>query len=255
MCYASTLRGMAEQWWNDEDMGHGFVVPFVIVWIVVRERERWIEVPSRSSWWGLPILVLGAAMQIAAELGAGLFAGSIGFLISVAGAIIGLGGFGRFRSFGFPMMVALFMLPKLAFAYNQATLPLQLAASRLAAAMISASGVGVIREGNILDVGGHRVLVAEACNGVRYLLSIGFMGVMVAYLANSGPGMRIAMFSMAVPLAIVANAVRVAASASVPALDSGRFHSAAGFVIFAASLAVLVWMRTLFSRIAARCHE
>jgi len=38
--YSSTLRGMALQWWNDEDMSHGFLVPIVIGWIVWRERDR-----------------------------------------------------------------------------------------------------------------------------------------------------------------------------------------------------------------------
>ena len=38
VCYASTLRGMFNQWRNDEDMSHGFAVPLVIAWIVWRER-------------------------------------------------------------------------------------------------------------------------------------------------------------------------------------------------------------------------
>jgi len=39
-CYAPTLRGMFEQWWSDEDMSHGFLVPLIILWIVWRERTR-----------------------------------------------------------------------------------------------------------------------------------------------------------------------------------------------------------------------
>ena len=33
-CYAPILRGMFHQWSTDEDMGHGFVVPIVVLWIV-----------------------------------------------------------------------------------------------------------------------------------------------------------------------------------------------------------------------------
>jgi hypothetical protein len=61
-----------------------------------------------------------------------------------------------------PLLLALFMLPKLALVYNQVTLPLQLLASRIAAGILTAAGIGVIREGNILDVAGHRVSVVEA---------------------------------------------------------------------------------------------
>jgi hypothetical protein len=38
LCYTPALRGMFEQWSNDEDMSNGFVVPIVVLWIVWRER-------------------------------------------------------------------------------------------------------------------------------------------------------------------------------------------------------------------------
>src|SRR5436190_17965690 len=92
VCYAPTLRGMARQWWNDEDMGHGFVVPIVIVWILWRERERWIAIPSEPSSVGFAILIAGACLHVLASLGAGLFAGSLALLLSITGAIVCLRG-------------------------------------------------------------------------------------------------------------------------------------------------------------------
>ncbi|MGA2275756.1 MAG: exosortase/archaeosortase family protein [Bryobacteraceae bacterium] len=251
-CHLSTLRGMATQWWNDEDMGHGFLVPVVIGWIVWNERRKWHSVPAQPSWWGVPLLISGAALHFAAVVGVGLFAASVALLLSAVGAIVCLAGFGRLRAWAFPLLLSLFMLPKLVFAYNMVTLPLQLLASRMAAGMLSASGVGVIREGNILDVGGHRVAVAEACNGIRYLLPLGFMAVVLAYVLDPKAWMRVALLVVAVPLAIVANAVRVAASAAIPALASGTPHFTAGAVIFLLCLAALAGARQLFHMIGAR---
>ena len=48
--------------------------------------------------------------------------------MSVAGAVLCLGGFGWLRALAFPFVLGLFMLPKLAIVYNQATVPLQLLA-------------------------------------------------------------------------------------------------------------------------------
>ena len=62
-CHLSTLGGMAAQWWNDEDMGHGFLVPVVIGWIIWNERRRWRSVPAQPSWWGIPLLIAGAALH------------------------------------------------------------------------------------------------------------------------------------------------------------------------------------------------
>src|SRR5580658_1671990 len=77
VCYASTLRGMFDQWMSDEDMGHGAVVPLVVLWIVWRERERWLRLPLQPSLWGGALLLAGAGMHLAGVLGVGLFASSV----------------------------------------------------------------------------------------------------------------------------------------------------------------------------------
>ena len=254
LCYASTLRGMFQQWISDEDMGHGALVPFVVLWIVWRERQRWQSLTLRPSAWGLAILAVAAAMHLAGTLGVGLFASSVAFLLSVAGLVVTFGGFRLLRSWSFPLLLLLFMLPKLAIVYNQVTLPLQLVASKLATGILTTAGVGVVREGNILDVHGHRVAVAEACNGIRYLLPLGFIAVLFAYLADPKPWMRLAVLAATLPLAILANAVRVAASAWVPAFDSGTPHQILGWVIFAISLVLLLPLRGALNLIYVALH-
>lgn len=240
LCYASTLRGMILQWWNDEDMGHGFAVPFVIGWIVWRERKRWQTLPVEPSAWGFVILAAAAGVHVISALGGGLFAASVAFWLSICGCVVCLGGFTFLRVWTFPVLLALFMLPKLAIVYNQATLPAQLLASRMAASMLTHTGFGVIREGNILDVGGHQILVAEACSGIRYLLPLAFMAVLIGYLSDPRPWIRVALLVIAVPVAIVANAVRVAAAGAVPVLAEGTPHALSGVVIFVLCLATLL---------------
>jgi exosortase len=258
-CYASTLRGMVSQWWNDEDMSHGFAVPLVIAWIVWRERARWLALPVSPSWWGFPLLAGAAAVQLISSLGLGLFASAVAFLVSVIGTVLCLGGFAFLRVWAFPAALSLFMLPKLAIVYNQTTLPLQLLASRLATATLSVTGFRVVREGVILDVAGHRVSVVEACSGVRYLLSLAFIAVVFAYLADVKPPTRVWMrwtlLAASVPIAIVANAVRVAVSAAVPALDSGTPHEVAGMGVFVLSLALVFLVRWMFNSVYTWNHE
>jgi exosortase len=251
-CYAPALRGMFQQWSSDEDMSHGFLVPIVVLWIVWKQRARWESLPAEPSLWGLAVLAAGAGMQFISALGGGLFAGSLAFLVSVAGAVLSLGGFAWLRELAWPLLLTLFMLPKLASAYNQVTLPLQLLASRIAAGILTAAGIGVIREGNILDVAGHRVWVVEACNGIRYLLSLGFMAVVFAYLADAKPWMRVALLVAAVPIAILANAARVAAAAWLPSLDAGTPHAISGVVLFVLCLATLAVVRRLVNKAYAR---
>ena len=254
VCYATVLRGMADQWWNDEDMGHGFLVPGVILWILWRERDQWRSVPAEPTLWGFAWIAAGAALQLAGVLGVGLFAGALGFLCSTFGVIVCFGGFSRARAWGFPLLLSVFMLPKLAIVYNQATLPLQLLATRQAAAILWVAGVGAVREGNVLQVGAHRVAVVEACSGLRYLIPLGFAAVVFAYLADRRPWMRVALLLAAIPVAMLANAFRVAASAYVPALSEGAFHTLAGWLIFVVCLAAIFLIHRILTKLGGRPH-
>jgi exosortase len=248
-CYQRVLAGMFDQWSTDEDMGHGFFVPVGIGFVIWRERKRWSQLSLRPSPWGVTLMLLAVCMHLVSAVGAGLFAGSVALVLTIVGAVLCLGGIPLLRAWSFPLLLILFMLPKLAVLYNQATLPLQLLASQLAAGMLTMSGVAVLRTGNILDVGGHQVAVAEACSGIRYLLPLAFTGVIFAYLADKRPWMRLALLAWAIPVAIVANAVRVAFSAYSPKLADGTLHALLGTAIFVACLATFIPIRTLWNRV------
>ena len=249
ICYASTLRGMAHQWWTDEDMGYGFVVPFVIAWVVWSERARWRKLPIRGTAWGFVVLAAAACLQIASSFGAGLFAASVALVLSLVGVVLATLGFAWLRAWAFPFILMLFMLPKLAIVYNQITLPLQLLATQLAGGMLTASGYMVVRDGNILNVAGHSVSVVEACNGIRYLLPLAFLALVFAYAGGAKVWVRVVMIAAAVPIAIVANAVRVAFSGLSPMLTTGTLHALLGTVIFLLCLGLLAAIYQLLAHV------
>jgi len=254
ICYASTLGGMMDQWTHDEDMAHGFVVPVVIAWILWRQRHQWRKLPLQPAWCGPAVLALAAGLDFAGALGVGLFARSLAFLLSIAGAVLCLGGWAWLRAWAFPFILSLFMLPKLAIVYNQFTLPLQLLATRLAAAILAVTGFAVTRDGNILNVAGHQIQVVEACDGIRYLIPLAFTALVLAYLADSSVWMRVALFLAAIPLAVAANGIRVAAVAPIPALLTGPLHTLTGWILFVLCLITLEWLRRLLAAAYERHH-
>jgi exosortase len=252
VCYASTLGGMVRQWWTDEDMGYAFLVPFVIGWIVWRQRERWRSLPVTPSAWGFAVLAVAACLQVASALGAGLFAGSLALILSMAGLVLCLLGFAWLRAWAFPLLLTLFMLPKLGIVYNQITLPLQLLATRLAGGILSTAGFMVSRDGNILNVAGHSISVVEACDGIRYLLPLAFLALIFAYASGAKSWMRVVMLAAAIPTAIVANALRVAFSGLSPALTSGTPHALLGTLIFLLCLGLLAGIYRLLGLTSLR---
>jgi exosortase len=244
---------MVDQWTHDEDMGHGFVVPSVCVYIAWRERGRWLDEVPRPTWWGFLPVVLGGALMYLARIGAGLFLASVALWFALAGVLLVLGGAPWLRGLAFPLLLLLFALPKLAIIYNQVTLPLQLLASRMAVAILSGVGIHVVRQGNILTLDTMQLFVAEACNGIRYLLSLSFLAVAFAYFVDPKRWMRLVLALATVPISIFANAFRVALVGWVghfkPALATGVLHGASGWVLFAGCCLLLVALRSLINRL------
>jgi exosortase D (VPLPA-CTERM-specific) len=99
-------------------------------------------------------------------------------------------------------------------------------------------------EGNIIDLGGHQLQVAEACDGLRYMFPLLTIGFLMAYFVQAPWWKRVLIFLFSLPLSIGMNAVRVAIIVVLVerwgiGMAEGLFHDAQGWVMFMASTAVL----------------
>jgi exosortase len=251
-CYGQVLIRLVAQWSGDEDMGHGFFVPLVSGFIVWQRREELLAVKARPSWWGLLVVLWGAAQFYIATLGAELFLARTAFLISLTGIILLAGGVPVLRIVAFPLFLLLFMIPIPAIIYNVVTFRLQLLASRLAETALAMLGVPVLREGNILELASQRLSVVEACSGIRSLLTLSFLSLVYAYFFDRRVWMRWVLLAATVPIALVANASRVTVTGLLsevnPELAEGIFHTASGWVIFMVGLGLLILVHMAISK-------
>ena len=245
---------MVSQWNNDDDMGHGFFVPLVALYVVWQMRAELLEIVPRPSWFGAVLLLWGAAQMAVGMLGAELFLQRTAFLVSVVGAILFLGGWPLLRALRFPLCMLLFMIPIPAVIYNQITFPLQLLASRVAEIALTTIGIPVLRDGNVLELASQKLSVVEACSGIRSLLSLSFLSLVYGYFFEENRTIiRWLLFLATVPIAIAANSFRVSLTGIIseynPELAQGFFHSLEGWVIFVFALVLLVACHRLIVRI------
>src|SRR4029078_10821687 len=159
--------------------------------------------------WGIGLLVWAAAQAYFGMLGAELFLQRSAFLMSLLGPLLVVGGTGLIGELLFPLLLLPFMIPMPAVIYNQITFPLQLFASAVAERRVEVLNVPVMRDGNILERGSQKLSVAEACSGIRSLLSLSFLSLVYAYFFDSKVWMRWALLIGTVPIAIIAIAGRV----------------------------------------------
>jgi exosortase len=251
--YMPTLAHLFGQWWNDPNYSHGFFVPLFSVFVLWQERTRLSALTLRPSWSGLLFLGFGLCVLIIGQMGAELFLSRLSLLIVVAGLIVLFLGWSFFRAVLFPWAFLLLMIPIPAIVFNQITFPLQLLASKVASTTLPWMGVPVLREGNVIVLPAMALEVAEACSGIRSLMSLTTLAVIYGYLMERKVGVRVLLAVASVPIAVAANSLRIVGTGLLvqywdPEKAQGFFHEFSGWLIFVVSL-VMLYLLHRFVRI------
>ena len=253
-CYGPVLSRLVAVWYTDADMGHGFFVPLIAGYIAWQKRSEIEGLAPRPSWWGLAVMIWGGVQLYLGTLGAELYTARTSLVISIAGAVLLLGGKKYLRIFWFPIFLLFFMVPIPSVIYTEITFPLQLLASRVAENVISVLGIPILREGNVLELATQKLDVVEACSGIRSLLTLTFLSLVYGYFCEKRTWLRTVLFFSTIPIAIAANAARVTITGVLanfkPELAEGFFHEAEGWVIFMVAFAILAGVHQVLARAA-----
>jgi exosortase len=243
--YGPVLPGLWSDWWNNENYAHGvLVVPFV-TWLLWRRRHEIRSLERRPSYVGAVLAAIGLAMFLVGQLGAEFFLTRLSLLVVLAGAVVQLGGWSHLRVCLFPLLLLALAIPLPALIFNQLAFPMQLLASQLGVAALDAVSVPAIREGNIILLERATLEVAEACSGVRSLISLGTLALVYGYLGRQPMPARAVVVFMVLPIVIVANGLRVAGAGAVahawgPEAAAGFLHSFSGWLFFGSAVLMLV---------------
>ncbi|MGA7219086.1 MAG: exosortase A [Candidatus Sulfotelmatobacter sp.] len=242
--YLPTLEHLVGQWWSDPNFSHGFFVPLFSAFVIWQERSKLASLRSKPSWWGLLFLVFGLGLLILGQMGAELFLSRLSLLIVLGALIVLFLGWNFFRAVLFPWAFLLLMIPIPAIVFNLVTFPLQLLASRVASTMLPWMGVPVLREGNVIVLPAMALEVAEACSGIRSLMSLMTLAVIYGYLMERKVTVRVLLAVAAIPIAVAANSFRIVGTGLLvqywdPDKAQGFFHEFSGWLIFMVSLAMI----------------
>jgi exosortase len=252
--YGGALSSLVSQWASDDDYSHGFFVIPLAVFFAWERRAALSRAATRPSVWGLLLIGASLAAFLAGILGAELFLTRVSLIGVLAGTVLFVWGREHFRILFFPLAFLLFMIPLPAIVFNQIAFPLQLLASRVGETTIAAAGIPVLREGNVLQLANTTLEVAEACSGIRSLVSLLMLGAVLGYFTEPRPPARMIIALSAIPIAIVANASRVAGTGLAshwvgPAAAEGFFHTFSGWLMFVVAFAGLLLVQRAVSRV------
>jgi exosortase len=251
--YAGVLSSLVRQWASDDNYSHGFFIIPLAIYFGWERREELRAAVLRPRAAGLAIIGVSLLLFAAGVLAAELFLARVSMVGVVAGTILFVWGSAHLQALAFPVGFLLLMVPLPTIVFNQIAFPLQLFASRIGEVSIAAAGIPVIREGNVLELSNITLAVAEACSGIRSLVSLVTFAFVLAYFAEPRPPARAVVVLAAVPIAVLANAARVAGTGFAShwfgaRAAEGFFHTFSGWLMFAVACGCLLGVQRLVRR-------
>lgn len=263
---SSLVAGLARTVLLDAAMGEWIfclAVPFLVGYLVYRDRAKLAALPYQGSWGkGLAALLLGLFFFWVGYKADTAYPGYAAAQLITAGLILLLGGSRWMRALLFPWMFLAFMWPLIPLEERLA-FPLRVQTASIAAPLINALGIPIVREGTNLASAADavrdlaqgdlfRLEVDAPCSGIRSLFSLLMISALYGWLALRRPAARWVLFLSAIPLAMVGNLVRmvllalgcvwfgteVAIGKTVGEhQEISAYHEFSGYAVFAVALA------------------
>ena len=263
LLYAQVFVDLVKNWFRDPNYSHGFAILPISAYLVWLRRDRIAAVEPNPNWLGLLLVAGSLIMLLVGTAGVEYFLMRTSAIGVVTGAVLYVGGTRLLRVLAFPLAFSLLMIPLPAIVFYRIAFPLQLLATRFGVSVLQLAHIPVLREGNVIQLAHTTLEVAEACSGIRSLVSLFSLAVLYGYFVATRPMVRAIIAISSVPIAIVANGLRVAGTGIAanyvgPAAATGFFHTFSGWLVFVASFAMLATiasalrgLRLVVSRVSA----
>jgi len=252
--YLPALVDLVSDWYTDSNYSHGFFIPVISFFLIWKNRKllSGLEIaPSRS---GLILIAAGIALFILGNGASEYFTVRFSLIVVIFGLALLYFGVPVLRRVWFALAFLVFMIPVPYVLYFSATFPMQLLASKVAAGFLNAIGMPIVRQGNILLLADQALEVAEACSGMRSLVSLLALGALYAYFSQRRLSARIILFAASVPIAIIGNIGRVTVTAIIAHIseinvNAEPLHSILGASVFVIALILLVVFGIILGKI------
>jgi exosortase len=258
--YFTIVPKMVMDWYNDENYSHGFLVPIIAGYFF---WQRWPELKDRlvkPDGLGLAVIIFGLLQLLAAWLGTEYFTMRSSLIVLLAGMTLFWFGREVLKGMALPIGYLIFMVPIPYTIYDMLAFPLKLFVTKVSVGFLKLVGVVVMREGNIIMFPTTTFEVADACSGIRSLISLLALAAAYSFLMKTSTPRRWIIIFSAIPIAVATNALRVIGTGILAQwwgakAAEGFFHEFAGMAVFVLAMAMLAAFGEILRRTGGATHE
>jgi exosortase D (VPLPA-CTERM-specific) len=242
------------RWWIDApEYSHGLLIPPIAAFLMWQQKDRLERMPFTGSWLGVAVILLGGAALVIGQLGTVYTIVQYAYVITLYGLVLSFLGMAAFRLVAVPLLIVLFMIPLPQFVLANLSTKLQLLSSQLGVFVIRLFDISVFVEGNVIDLGGYKLQVAEACSGLRYLFPLMTIGFLMSYFYKGALWKRLVLFVSSVPITLLMNSFRVGVIGVTVerwgiGMAEGFLHEFQGWMVFMASMGLMLGEIVLLNR-------
>jgi exosortase len=249
-----TLAAMADKWQHDPQYSHGYLVPAFSIALLWLRRDPLQAVQRQCNWWGVGLLTMAGLLHF---MGAYVYFDwleAASLIVCLAGVCVLLGGWPALRWAWPALAFLMFMMPLPHRVETALGLPLRRLATVSSTYVLQTVGVPAISEGNTIWLEHGPIDIVEACSGLSMLLIFFALATAVAVVINRPLLDRLILVASAIPIALVANVVRISATGLCqewvsPELAQHLFHDWAGWLMMPLALGLLLGELWLLSHL------
>lgn len=244
-------------WLNHSDNSHGILVPLVSLFFVWQKKKRLKSAKISNSNLGALILLTSMVFYLISYLGSIAVVSRAMIVSSLIGLVMFTLGKEIFGLLFFPLLYLFFMVPVPDTILGLVALPLQLFATKVSTFIIQLFSIPAYREGNMLYFAQTHLEIAEACSGIRSIMSFGMLSVIFAYMMDKIWWKRIVLVLSTIPLALFANIVRVTGTGILAhfygsKVALGFLHEFSGLAVFAFGFVLLLGEYLLLNKVSSK---
>lgn len=242
----SSIFSWVAMQWKNENFKNNWIMLLFSAYVIYRNRNEIAEAEVKPSLVGMLVVLASLAIHVLGyrtQLPRLSLGSTVGVFWGIPYAIWG-------------WKVAKLLIFPAAYAFLcfcgsflvEVTMPLRLMASSIACVFLHGVGIEAIRRGTVVFSsagGGFQFDVADACSGLRSLIVMTSLAAPYAYLTMTGAWRRLILFAMSVPLAMLANSLRIFSLGVVAEwigmdLAMMLYHDLSGILVFVLSLLLLI---------------